>query len=152
MTSKQIYETAIIYFGRDFTKTRKRENVYLRALVNTICKNYTKESLERIGKNSNTDHATVLNSIRNFNDIYIKQKCPFDVGVEYLSFELYLKDVCNDYVPDVIDYKQIKNKYDVLEIKYSNLKAQYEKLAIESAKQTHHIDERFIALIDECSK
>lgn len=152
MTSKHIYETAISYFGRDFTKTRKRENVYVRALVNTICKNYTKESLERIGKNTNTDHATVLNSIRSFKEIYVKQKSPFDVEFEYLSFEIYLKDVCKDYEPDIIDYRELKKKYDILNIKYSNLKAQYEKLVIENAKQRHQIDERFIPLIDECSK
>lgn len=132
MTSKNIYQTALIYFGRDFTKTRKRENVYLRALVNTICKNYTKESLERIGKNTNTDHATVLNSIRNFKEIYVKQKCPFDVEFEYLSFELYLKDVRDDYVPDAMEYKELKKKYDILNVKYSNLKAQYETLVMEN--------------------
>lgn len=152
MTSKNIYQTALIYFGRDFTKTRKRENVYLRALVNTICKNYTKESLERIGKNTNTDHATVLNSIRNFKEIYVKQKCPFDVESEYLSFELHLKDVSKDYEPDIIDYRDLKKKYDILNIKYSNLKMIYEKLVIETAKQPHQIDERFIPLIEECSK
>ena len=157
MTSKNIYQTALIYFGRDFTKTRKRENVYLRALVNDICKKYTKESLERIGLNTNTDHATVLNSIRNFKEIYVKQKCPFDVEFEYLSFELYLKDVRDDYVrddyvPDTMVYKEIKNKYDILNIKHSNLKSQYEKLVIETAKQTHQTDERFIPLIEECSK
>lgn len=152
MTSKQIYETAIIYFGRDFTKTRKRENVYLRAIVNDICKKYTKESLERIGLNTNTDHATVLNSIRTFNDIYIHQKSPFDVYLEYVSFELYLKGVSEDYVPDVIDYKDLKNRYDNLEIKFANLKAQYEILVTENAKQRHQIDERFIPLIEECSR
>lgn len=152
MTSKHIYETANSYFCRDFTKTRKRENVYVRALVNTICKNYTKESLERIGKNTNTDHDTVLNSIRNFKEIYVKQKCPFDVEFEYLSFELYLKGVSEGYVPDVIDYKDLKNRYDNLEIKFANLKAQYEILVTENAKQRREIDERFIPLIEECSR
>lgn len=152
MTSKHIYQTALIYFGRDFTKTRKRENVYVRALVNTICKNYTKESLERIGKNTNTDHATVLNSIRNFKEIYVKQTCPFDVYLEYLSFELYLKNTSNNFVPDLVDYKQLKNEYDILNIKYSKLKSQYETLVMENAKQRHQIDERFIPLLNECSK
>ena len=69
-----------------------------------------------------------------------------------MSFELYLKDVRDDYVPDTREYKEIKNKYDILRIKHSNLKAQYEKLVIETAKQTHQTDERFIPLIEECSK
>lgn len=150
MTSKQIYQTAFIYFGRDFTKNRKIENVYLRALVNTVCRKLTNESLEMIGLNTKTDHATVLHSLNNFNYNYIKQLHPFDVYGELTAFEMYLKNVSENYIPDVIDYRDLKIRFDILEIRHANLIAKHKELLLKDQQEKHQLEEKFVPLIKEC--
>ena len=50
-------------------KSRKREIVYMRSIYYKLCKDFTNESLNAIGKQVNKDHATVLNGLKIFDNI-----------------------------------------------------------------------------------
>ena len=51
-------------------KTRLREFVYARQLYSYFCKEYTNESLAKIGKFINKNHATIIHSINQIKDYY----------------------------------------------------------------------------------
>ena len=51
-------------------KTRLREFVYARQLYAYFCKQYTNESLSKIGKFINKDHATMIHSINQIKGYY----------------------------------------------------------------------------------
>ena len=54
----------IFEFGYDWMEnTRKRETVYQRAIYFKLAKDYTSESLSKIGNSVGRDHATVLHAI-----------------------------------------------------------------------------------------
>ena len=93
MRSKDITRIVKRYFDTDFTvKTRDRRIIYMRALNNALCKRYTNESLSMIGRNYYSgDHATVLHSIKMFNDNYIYQTSPIDMKKAYIDLELMLE-------------------------------------------------------------
>ena len=50
-------------------KSRKRELVYARAIYFKLCRVLTKETLYRIGKSLNQNHATVLNGISIYDNV-----------------------------------------------------------------------------------
>lgn len=89
MTSKKITEILIEYFETDFTiDSRKRNLVYMRSLCNALCRKYTNESFDEIGKNyASSDHATILNSVKKFYDTYIHQTSPIDMLKCYQELE-----------------------------------------------------------------
>jgi len=58
-------------------KTRLRDFVYARQLYAYFCKQYTNESLSKIGKFINKDHATMIHSIKQ-----IKGLCEFDNTIQ----------------------------------------------------------------------
>ena len=51
-------------------KTRLREFVYARQLYSYFCKEYTNESLAKIGKFINKNHATIIHSINQIKGYY----------------------------------------------------------------------------------
>lgn len=54
----------IFEFGYDWMEnTRKRDTVYQRAIYFKLAKDYTNESLAKIGNSVGRDHATVLHAI-----------------------------------------------------------------------------------------
>jgi len=50
-------------------KSRKREVVYMRAIYYKLCKEFTFESLVKIGKTINKDHATVIHGLKVFDNV-----------------------------------------------------------------------------------
>lgn len=134
MTSKDIYKQAKEYFGRDIVINNKRENVYARAITNVLCREYTKESLEQIGKNSNRDHATVLNSIKAFNEIYTYQVNPFNVFVEYKILHGIIGKINIELDREVLDYGTLNKKYYDLLIKHKSLMIHHEETKEELGK------------------
>lgn len=80
MKSKDIYQLVSQSVGFDATrKTRKRKYIYAKAIANKLCKKFTNDSLSDIGKNSKSDHATVLHSIKEFDNNYKHQSDPIKV-------------------------------------------------------------------------
>jgi chromosomal replication initiator protein len=69
LTKEQILKTICYEFDMDYNevknkKTRLSKFVYVRQLYAYFCKIYTKDSLTKIGKFINKDHATVIFSIK----------------------------------------------------------------------------------------
>lgn len=66
-----ILQTCIKLMGEGITDpSRKRDNVFKRAVYYKCCTQLTKESYVRIGKSLGKDHATVIHGLRIFdNDI-----------------------------------------------------------------------------------
>lgn len=92
MKSKDIYKLVSTAVGFDATKkTRKRKYIYAKAIANKLSKKFTTESLAEIGKNTNSDHATVLHSIKEFENTYKYQSDPINV----LGIYNKLYHVCN---------------------------------------------------------
>jgi len=50
-------------------KSRKRELVYIRAIYYKLCKEFTFDSLDKIGKTIGKDHATVIHGLKLFENI-----------------------------------------------------------------------------------
>jgi chromosomal replication initiation ATPase DnaA len=91
MNSKIIKEAVESAFNTSINvKSRRREIVYIRSIYYKLCKDFTKESLDAIGKHVNKDHATVLNGLKIFNNIIDNfwEKELFDV---YLNIKDHIK-------------------------------------------------------------
>ena len=59
----QIQKLLIKLFQNDFRiRSRKRENVYQRAIYFKLCEDFTRCSLTDIGNSVGLDHATVIHS------------------------------------------------------------------------------------------
>ena len=93
-------------------KSRKREIVYIRSIYYKLCKDFTKESLDAIGKHVNKDHATVLNGLKIFDNI-------IDNFWEKELFNVYLdirKTIQNKITLEVKSYdpdKFYRDKYRI---------------------------------------
>lgn len=69
MNKQIIKEIVDNYFEININRnTRKRNYVEARAIYFKLCREFTKMSLEEIGKQVNRDHASVLHGIRAFNN------------------------------------------------------------------------------------
>lgn len=66
----QIQKLLIKLFKNDFRiRSRKRENVYQRAIYFKLCEDFTKCSLTDIGNSVGLDHATVIHSRKIFENL-----------------------------------------------------------------------------------
>ena len=69
MNKEMIKEIVSNYFELDIVRnTRKRQYVEARAMFYKLCREFTKLSLEEIGKQVKRDHASVLHGIRSLNN------------------------------------------------------------------------------------
>lgn len=69
MNKEMIKEIVSNYFELDLVRnTRKRQYVEARAMFYKLCREFTKLSLEEIGKQVKRDHASVLHGIRSLNN------------------------------------------------------------------------------------
>ncbi len=130
-------------------KTRKREVVYMRSIYYKLCKEFTFESLGKIGKQVNTHHATVIHGLKIFDTIIdnfwekelftvyldIKKKLETKISLELKSYDsnvyyrnkyriklLQNKKLYN-YTKECINkLKQMEYKYpDVLKTKLNDI-------------------------------
>ena len=135
MRSKDITRIVKQYFDTDFTvKTRDRRIIYMRALNNALCKRYTNESLSMIGRNYYSgDHATVLHSIKMFNDNYIYQTSPIDMKKAYIDLELMLEGTED---VKITNYQEYEDKMAFLNARVLKLESEL-KLARYSLKKSN---------------
>lgn len=85
LQTKQIRNYMETCLGIDLSfRTRKRSNVYARAVYFKLCKEYTRLSLTDIGASVNVDHATVIHGINNV----------FPIVMQY---DGHLQDLYEDY-------------------------------------------------------
>ena len=113
MNSKIIKEAVESAFNTSINvKSRRREIVYIRSIYYKLCKDFTKESLDAIGKHVNKDHATVLNGLKIFNNIIDNfwEKELFDV---YLNIKDHIKTKISLEVKNYDADKFYRNKYRV---------------------------------------
>jgi len=145
MRSKDITRIVKQYFDTDFTvKTRDRRTIYMRALNNALCRRYTNESLSVIGRNYYSgDHATVLHSIKMFNDNYIYQTSPIDMKKSYIDLELMLEGTED---VKITNYQYYEDKMAFLNARVLKLESEL-KLARYSLKKSNlkreGLEERF---------
>ena len=145
MRSKDITRIVKRYFDTDFTvKTRDRRIIYMRALNNALCRRYTDESLSMIGRNYYSgDHATVLHSIKMFNDNYIYQTSPIDMKKAYIDLELMLEGTED---VEITNYQEYEDKMAFLNARVLKLESEL-KLARYSLKKSNlkreGLEERF---------
>ena len=93
-------------------KSRKREIVYMRSIYYKLCKDFTNESLDAIGKQVNKDHATVLNGLKIFDNIIDNfwEKELFNV---YMNIKNHIKTKISLEVKNYDADKFYRNKYRV---------------------------------------
>lgn len=145
MRSKDITRIVKQYFDTDFTvKTRDRRIIYMRALNNALCRRYTIESLSMIGRNYYSgDHATVLHSIKMFNDNYIYQTSPIDMKKAYIDLELMFEGTED---VKITNYQEYEDKMAFLNARVLKLESEL-KLARYSLKKSNlkreGLEERF---------
>jgi hypothetical protein len=72
------------------TKSRKRELIYRRAAVCNYLRNNTKMTLKKIGELlGGKDHATVLHSLKTYNDLKLYKDVVFLQEVKDIELSLY---------------------------------------------------------------
>ena len=117
MNSKIIKEAVESAFNTSINvKSRRREIVYIRSIYYKLCKDFTKESLDAIGKHVNKDHATVLNGLKIFNNIIDNfwEKELFDV---YLNIKDHIKTKISLEVKSYDPDKFYRDKYRIALLK-----------------------------------
>ena len=145
MRSKDITRIVKQYFDTDFTvKSRKDELVYIRALNNALCRKYTKESYRVIGENYYCgDHATILHSIKMFNDTYIHQTSPINMKKAFTELEFILD---NTEDVEITNHQDYEDKMAFLNARVLKLESEL-KLARYSLKKSNlkreGLEERF---------
>ncbi len=129
LQTKQIRNYMETCLGIDLSfRTRKRSNVYARAVYFKLCKEYTRLSLTDIGASVNVDHATVIHGINNV----------FPIVMQY---DGHLQDLYEDY--------KFSNNHDSESIfeNYSRLLRENVKLRSEIKETKEGImDRKFIDL------
>jgi hypothetical protein len=152
MNSKIIKEAVESAFNTSINvKSRRREIVYIRSIYYKLCKDFTKESLDAIGKHVNKDHATVLNGLKIFNNI-------IDNFWEKELFNVYLdikKTIQNKITLEVKSYdpdKFYRDKYRIALLKnrkmYSYTKECISKLEQMDYKYSDILKTKLNDLID----
>jgi len=95
--------------------TRKRENVYARALYCKISKDKTNSTLKEIGRLINKDHATVMHAINNvFEQIELCEPRLYQIYQELVDSDK-LKAIEEKYIDLVEENEQLKEKVKELQ-------------------------------------
>ena len=127
----QIQKLLIKLFQNDFRiRSRKRENVYQRAIYFKLCEDFTKCSLTDIGNSVGLDHATVIHSRKIF------QNLKFWKEDEYLQIYAEAKRILRQRIGTNrrYIYKTYKQKYTQLLLRHINLKQNYAEMKTELEK------------------
>ena len=127
----QIQKLLIKLFQNDFRiRSRKRENVYQRAIYFKLCEDFTKCSLTDIGNSVGLDHATVIHSRKIF------QNLKFWKEEEYLQTYAEAKRILKQRIGTNrrYIYKTYKQKYTQLLLRHINLKQNYAEMKTELEK------------------
>lgn len=111
MELQKIIEIVNDFFDVDIrTKKRTREIVMIRAAYYYIAREKTKYSMEKIAKEIGRNHATVLHSLKNFENWLIYEP-------EYKQkFEKLKKIVFNELTIEEFQEKKLKFKYKMIKI------------------------------------
>lgn len=111
-------------------KTRQREYVYARAIYFKLCREYTKFSLDKIGKSVNVIHCSVLHSINNV----------FPIVMQY---DENLKNIYEDY--------KFTHKYKEINVRQNYLSLMKENVELRTELKENSLDnttgKRFIDLV-----
>ena len=127
----QIQKLLIKLFQNDFRiRSRKRENVYQRAIYFKLCEDFTRCSLTDIGNSVGLDHATVIHSRKIF------QNLKFWKEEEYLQIYAEAKRILRQRIGTNrrYIYKTYKQKYTQLLLRHINLKQNYAEMKTELEK------------------
>tara|TARA_R100000541_G_scaffold40817_1_gene48312 strand:+ start:181 stop:714 length:534 start_codon:yes stop_codon:yes gene_type:complete len=84
--SSYIFDLVSDHFHKNIkVRTRQGQFPELRGLANYLCKKHTKDSLAKIGSNYGADHATVIHSIKMFNETYLPSEPYLQRSVNILN-------------------------------------------------------------------
>lgn len=116
MTTQQIKQLIETELNIEINaKSRKRENVYARAIYFKICRDKTYLSLKEIGDTLKLNHATVLHGIN-------KVFPTFEIyNPEYMEVYRKIKN-SEEYIPVEDRYNTLKEDYYKLQSKYDSIK------------------------------
>ena len=116
-----ILNACLRVYGADFTvNNRKRNNVYARAVFYALCRKYTNQSFENIGKVcGNRDHSTVIYAVRKSDS--------FKLVPEYLKLYAQFEKVVDGLIL-LKSEKEIETYYNHLIEKIKFLEAENKKL------------------------
>ena len=127
----RIQKLLIKLFENDFTiKSRKRKNVYQRAVYYKLCEDFTTCCLTDIGESVGRDHATVIHSRKIFNNLKLWKED------EYLEIYANAKRILKNRMGNNRRYlrKTYKQKYNELLFRHINLKQNYFQIKSELEK------------------
>lgn len=161
MTSKEIYKMVSDAVGFNISKSnRKREIVYAQSIANKLSRKFTNESYEKIGKNCNKDHTTVLLNIRKFDSTYKFYTSPINVLTIYnkvykicqMKSDIEDDDLIESNIEDIIQ-ENVVLKHRLFDEKQKRIDVEYnfrkEKHRISKSKHPllpllHNIPEEHI--------
>lgn len=127
----QIQKLLIKLFQNDFRiRSRKRENVYQRAIYFKLCEDFTRCSLTDIGNSVGLDHATVIHSRKIFENL------KFWKEDDYLDIYQEGKRILRNRIGSNRRYihKTYKQKYRDLLNRHINLRKNYVQIKTELKK------------------
>lgn len=127
----RIQKLLIKLFENDFRiRSRKRKNVYQRAVYFKLCEDFTTCSLTDIGESVGLDHATVIHSRKIFNNLKLWKED------EYLEIYANAKRILKNRIGNNRRYlrKTYKQKYNELLFRHINLKQNYFEIKSELEK------------------
>ena len=93
-------------------RSRKREVVYMRAIYYKLCKEFTFESLVKIGKTINKDHATVIHGLKVFDNV-INPTWEKGYYNKYLKLKEHIENKLHLQVKKVDADRYYKSKYRI---------------------------------------
>ncbi len=121
----QIQKLLIKLFENDFRiRSRKRHNVYQRAIYFKLCEDFTRSSLTDIGQSVGLDHATVIHSRKIFSNLHLWRE------EEYLEIYREAKRILKQRIGTNRRYihKTYKQKYRDLLLRHINLRHNYTQI------------------------
>ena len=121
----QIQKLLVKLFQNDFSlKSRKRNNVYQRAIYFKLCEDFTKGSLTDIGNSVGLDHATVIHSRKIFENLKLWKE------EEYLETYAEARRILKQRLGSNrrYIYKTYKQKYRNLLLRHINLRHNYTEI------------------------
>jgi hypothetical protein len=157
MKSIEIIGLVMKYFDKDIiVKSRERYIIYIRAIANKLCKKYTKDTLQKIGSCTNSNHATVLHSINSFDNTYKYQTEPFNVQEAFDDIEEIIKSKRIKELGVIVESKEdfIEYEKNILNLKKLNKELQEQneslKVMIDYYKNKHNnLDDRYKNVITD---
>lgn len=143
MTSKNIVKIVSNYFNKDIKEnSRDRDVIYMRSIANKLSREFTTETLIRIGKSTNSNHATVIHSLRKFDEDYKFQSTPLDVEKSYMYLRSLIKSTINNNIKQNYGKDVSSSDYNELLLKYSRLYHDYKTSNKEFRNKIKELEKR----------